>query len=99
MEYDLNPFEIASLRILVASRLACSYSIGCYAYSLNPENAYLLLHAEPAKKALKLIWDQSLVHSIDKFFETACINKNIVEGTERIDCSDVEVSDNQLPEL
>ena len=67
--YKLSAIEKSSLRLLIASRLACSFTLGSYSYSLNPENEYLLLHAEPAKNALKLIWGGGCdKESIDSLF-------------------------------
>lgn len=48
--------ERQALPLLVACRLATSVTLGYYSYQQNPENTYLLLHAEPAWNALALMW-------------------------------------------
>ncbi len=45
--YKLSFFELKHLRLLNASRLACSSTLGYYSYKCNRENQYLLRHAEP----------------------------------------------------
>ena len=52
----LLPVERKHLVLLVACRLACSTTLGAYSYQQNPANKYLLLHAEPAWKALEMLW-------------------------------------------
>ena len=47
-EYALLPSEIELLYTLVCCRLAISVTIGAYSYMQQPENEYLLLHAQPA---------------------------------------------------
>jgi inosine triphosphate pyrophosphatase len=54
--YPLLPLERQHLVLLMTCRLACSATLGAYTFSQNPENTYLLLHSEPAWKALELIW-------------------------------------------
>jgi len=44
---------MSALPVLVACRLACSHVIGCYSFSKDPSNEYLLLHAGPAAEALE----------------------------------------------
>jgi hypothetical protein len=42
------------VRLLAACRLACSYTLGASAAAQDPGNRYLLLHAEPAGRALEV---------------------------------------------
>jgi hydroxylysine kinase len=51
-QFSLLPVEVDVLRVLVACRLACSHTMGCYSFSKDPGNEYLLLHAGPAAEAL-----------------------------------------------
>jgi len=75
--YPLTDTEKRHLRLLVAARLSCSVTLGAYSYSKNPDNQYLLLHAEPAWKALELIWGDGggvgdVSSEIDSLFDVAC---------------------------
>lgn len=45
--YPLKQEERQHLVLLMACRLACSVTLGAYSYQKNPENKYLLFHAEP----------------------------------------------------
>jgi inosine triphosphate pyrophosphatase len=77
--YRLTPLERKHLVLLVACRLACSCTLGAYSIQQNPANKYLLLHAEPAWKALEMIWcydpDQrdQLAIAADRLFNQACM--------------------------
>ena len=53
--YPLLPAEQEALLTLVACRLSTSAAMGAYSFSLEPENAYLQYHAEPAWRALATI--------------------------------------------
>jgi len=75
--YPLTDTERRHLRLLVAARLSCSVTLGAFSYSKNPDNKYLLLHAEPAWKALELIWGDGvgvgdISSEIDCLFDVAC---------------------------
>ena len=54
--HPLTEFEIRSLPLLVACRLACSVTLGAYSHSKDPGNEYLLLHSRPAWRALEIVW-------------------------------------------
>ena len=98
-EYKLSPLEKSLLRILIAARLACSFTLGSYSYSLNPENEYLLLHAEPAKNALKLIWGGRCdKEDIDNLFDVACA-KIVKDENGNICCSDISMPDPDVIDL
>lgn len=75
--YPLQPEERKHLRLLMASRLSCSVTLGAYSYQQNPQNEYLLLHAQPAWDMLDLMWgsgqtDKSMPAAIDAIFDVAC---------------------------
>ena len=55
----LSRTELGLLRVLVACRLACSYTMGCYAAAQDPTNPYLMLHAQPAARALEVWWTET----------------------------------------
>ncbi len=92
--YKLSSFELKHLRLLIASRLACSYTLGYYSYKCNPENEYLLLHAEPAKRALGLIWggcDESVINAL---FNKACQHSDICKSEKGMFyCADISFPD------
>ena len=46
--YPLQEIEIEHLYTLICCRLAISCTLGAYSYQQQPENTYLLLHAQPA---------------------------------------------------
>ena len=50
----LTAAEIDVLPTLVAARLAISVTMGAYSYSKEPENKYLLVHAQPGWDAIGL---------------------------------------------
>lgn len=99
--YPLTNTEQKYLRLLTASRLSCSATIGSYSYQQNPENKYLLHHSEPAWKALELLWsgEEEMSSAIDNFFAFACTscpnaNQNIdCEASALIDCADISFPD------
>lgn len=97
--YPLEKIELKHLHLLVACRLACSCSIGAYSYQQNPENTYLLLHSEPAWKALELIWGYNekrrvmVKKAMNDLFEKACLF-SIDDTTDSvIDCTDLSFPD------
>ena len=56
---QLDPTEIRLLPVLIACRLATSYTFGMYSYSQDPSNEYLLLHATPAGRALEVWFEET----------------------------------------
>eukprot|EP00948_MAST-09A_sp_MAST-9A-sp1_P003127 g3127.t1 len=64
----LSGVELSILPCLVACRLATSYTMGCYSYSLDPGNEYLLFHAEPAFLSLTK-WRKESSANVQKRFE------------------------------
>ncbi len=95
--YPLTEIERKHLRLLIAVRLSCSATLGAYSYQQNPENKYLLLHSEPAWKALELIWGSGTNHSlasiICSIFDKACDNCKICETNGFIHCTDIGFPD------
>jgi len=84
--YPLTDDERKHLRLLMASRLSCSATLGAYSYQQNPENEYLLLHAEPAWKNLELLCNENFADAIDSMFRIAC------DGSHS-DCADIGFPD------
>lgn len=99
----LLPVERKHLVLLVACRLACSTTLGAYSYQQNPENTYLLLHSEPAWKALEMIWpyeENKRAHTRDAFnrvLDQACLSSAI--KSKIIDCSDLVFADPAVEDL
>lgn len=93
--YPLQDVERRHLVLLMTCRLACSATLGAYSYQQNPENEYLLLHAEPAWKTLELIWGYDIDRrvaikaAVDRMFDKACSYR---------DASDYYCSDLALPD-
>ena len=52
----LPPWEARHLLTLACGRLAISVTLGAYSLAQNPENEYLLIHAQPAWSALRTLW-------------------------------------------
>ena len=100
--YPLSDAERKHVRLLIASRLACSVTLGAYSYQQNPDNEYLLLHAQPAWDALGLLWGQgksgAMAEAIDNLFDVACSGKAPADG-KVIDCSDISMPDPNIPDL
>jgi len=76
--------------------------LGAYSIQENPENTYLLLHAEPGWKALEFLFeadgDKMMASSIENLFRTACDNVHSTtkeEGT-IMDCSDISFADHEV---
>lgn len=101
--YPLTDLEMKHLRLLVASRLACSVTLGAYSYQQNPENEYLLLHAQPAWDALGMIWGRgksgAMAKAIDNLFRAACTTQPLLATNETIDCSDIAMPDPDVPDV
>jgi len=103
-EYKLDALELEHLHLLMACRLACSATLGAYSYQQNPENKYLLLHAEPAWKTLELVWglDTKWRNQISRVlrgtFEQACNPpRNGDDGT--ICSTDLEFPDPNIKDV
>lgn len=102
----ITDFEREHLRLLMACRLVTSVTLGAYSYEQNPENTYLLLHAEPAWNALGLIWgDSKLANPIDQLFWVASqVGAGDTAETAKksiglIDCSDINFPDPGIPDV
>lgn len=92
--YPLTKVERKHLRLLIAARLSCSATLGAYSYQQNPQNEYLLLHAEPAWKTLELIWGANdFAAAIDRVFDRACDNCTTCEKDGFVHCSDIGFPD------
>ncbi len=88
--------ERKHLRLLVASRLSCSVTLGAYSYQQNPQNEYLLLHAQPAWNALGLLWgsdNDNIGKVIDDMFNQAC------DGCATDDVADISFPDPTVPDV
>jgi inosine triphosphate pyrophosphatase len=109
--YPLTELERKHLRLLIACRLATSCTFGAFSFQQNPENAYLLLHAQPAWDAMELLWGGGCdAASIQRLFDVACqiptqTNKSHggEEGEEKastsVDCSDICIPDPSVKDL
>ena len=103
---SVNPLtnvEKKHLVLLVACRLACSVTLGAYSYQQNPENKYLLFHAEPAWKTLEMIWgynDNQRAH-LRAAFKRVLDQASLVSNPKSkvIDCSDLVFSDPVVEDL
>jgi len=98
--YPLEPAERKHLRLLVAARLALSTTLGNFTYKQNPENKYILFHAEPAWAALGLIWGRDgkgnggVGDAIDAAFEAACSGGPSSSADDTApDCADLSFPD------
>lgn len=94
--YPLTNDEREHLVLLVACRLACSVTLGAYSYQQNPENQYLLLHAEPAWKTLEFIWgsgSETIREAMNRLFEVACDSAKSTADSDVIDCGDISIPD------
>lgn len=100
--YPLTDLETKHLRLFIASRLACSVTLGAYSHQQNPENEYLLLHSQPAWDALGLLWGQgksgSMAKAIDNLFRSACMVRPPAATDDVIDCSDIAMLDPDVPD-
>lgn len=101
--YPLTDTERKHLVLLMACRLACSATLGAFSYQQNPGNEYLLLHAEPAWKALELIWGYcpekraNLSAAFNRAFQQACL---YTDSTEKIiTCYDLVMPDPSVADL
>ena len=72
----LLPAEIEVLHTLVACRLAISVTNGAYSIEQDPNNEYLLQHAQPAWDALRTWWVDTPKDLIQrKFSEYTVMNQ------------------------
>merc|ERR1719453_642771 len=62
---QLLPKEQKVLYTLVACRLAISVTYGAFSTQEDPENEYLLLHAQPGWNALQFWWGDSTQDEVD----------------------------------
>ena len=90
--YPLEDVERKHLYLLMTCRLACSVTLGAFSLQQNPENEYLLLHAEPAWRALELLWGYdverraALNRAVECMFDKAC-------SGDAMECSDLALPD------
>lgn len=107
MEYPLTDTERKHLVLLISCRLACSVTLGAYSYQQNPENKYLLLHAEPAWTALEFIWGlgkdsskrEKIAMAMNQLFDKACDEGGSVNEDGVIDCGDLTLHDSYILDL
>ena len=69
--YPLTDFEKSHLRLLVCCRLSCSGTLGAYSIAKNPGNEYLLVHSQPCRDALDLLWNKVPAAHLDSLFHMA----------------------------
>ena len=99
--YPLLDVERQHLVLLMASRLACSVTLGAFSYQNNPGNKYLLMHAEPAWKALEMIWGfeeyqrERMARAIRRVFDQACL----YDDSGELSCYDLAVPDPVVADL
>jgi len=95
--YPVTKLERQHLRLLMACRLACSVTLGAYSYQQNPLNKYLLIHAEPAWKALELLWPydeerrEKIGEAVNRLFDQACLYSDPREKI--VTCYDLVIPD------
>jgi inosine triphosphate pyrophosphatase len=101
--YPLTELERTHLPLLMACRLACSVTLGAYAYQQNPLNKYLLFHAEPGWKALELLWGydsssrEKLADAARALFNQACLYSDAREKV--VTCYDLVFPDPSVADL
>jgi inosine triphosphate pyrophosphatase len=101
--YPLTDAERKHLVLLISCRLACSCILGAFSYQQDPSNKYLLLHSEPAWKALELIWGYdagqrvTLAAAINRVFQQACLYTDSRE--EIVTCYDLVMPDPTVADL
>lgn len=101
--YSLHDLERKHLVLLIACRLACSCTLGAYSFQQNPANRYLLLHAEPAWKALELVWSydtqrrQDMTCAMNRVFDQACLYSD--HRKKVIQCHDLVLPDPSVADL
>lgn len=103
--YPLLEDERKHLVLLICCRLACSVTLGAYSLKQNPGNRYLLMHAEPAWKALELLWGydsdrrHQLVAQASTAFERACDARMEESDQKYIPCCDLAFPDPFVPDI
>lgn len=113
--YPLTEEERRFLPLLIACRLSCSVTLGAFSFAQNPENTYLLLHAEPAWEALELVWGTdptrrgATTTALHAVFEQACHMPPVTnapagidneeKAVESIPCYDISMPDPCIPDL
>lgn len=101
--YPITDMERKHLVLLIACRLACSCTLGAFSYHQNPANKYLLLHSEPAWRALELIWGydaerrNDVTIALNYVFHQACLYTDA--AGDAIGCSDLAMPDPAIPDL
>eukprot|EP00038_Savillea_parva_P021003 m.33060 g.33060 ORF g.33060 m.33060 type:complete len:382 (-) comp4968_c0_seq1:23-1168(-) len=70
--FPLTELEKQLLPLLAVCRLTTSVVLGAFSYQQQPENTYLLLHAEPAWASLEALTAAHLQDDIRALFRTAC---------------------------
>ena len=101
--YPLTEAERSHLVLLIACRLSCSVTLGAFSLQQNPANSYLLLHAEPAWKALETLWGydedarKAMTAAVDRLFRQACLY-NDARGT-IVTCYDLVLPDPSVADL
>ena len=99
--YSLEDIEFDQLYLLIACRISCSVTLGAYSYQQQPENKYLLLHAEPGWAALEFLWGYDerrrsvMEATLKKVFRQAS-SKCETSKDGMIDCSDIDFPDPTL---
>jgi inosine triphosphate pyrophosphatase len=102
--YPITDVERNNLVLLIACRLACSCTLGAFSYHQNPSNKYLLLHSEPAWRALELIWGydaerrRDVTTAMNHVFHQACLYTDATVD-DVIGCSDLAMPDPAIPDL
>jgi hypothetical protein len=103
--YPLTDIEREHLVLLVACRLACSVTLGAFSWQQNPHNTYLLLHSEPAWRALELIWGydaekrEPMTNTLNCLFHRACFYEPDQNDSTNIQCSDLAIPDPCIVDL
>ena len=101
--YPLTETERKHLVLLICCRLSCSVTLGAFSFQQNPTNQYLLLHAEPAWKALEMIWGydvdyrQKMAVAVDRVFKQACLYTD--SRGKVIACYDLVIPDPPVADL
>lgn len=75
--------ELALLRMLTASRLAISTTLGAYSQREDPHNEYLLLHAEPGWRALRMLWSTTPKDDVEAVFRAAVVEGEAFDAVAR----------------
>ncbi|KAM3573997.1 hypothetical protein VYU27_004048 [Nannochloropsis oceanica] len=79
---SIPPWEAGHLLTLACGRLAISVTLGAYSFAQNPENEYLLIHAQPAWSALRTLWGRQRERVVEVFRRAAEGGREGGEGDE-----------------